>query len=186
MAEAADIADRVTAAFTKIHRERMHGVPILNPHLEVEVIGARFWEGRWLSVLVTPWFINLMLLPATDTEAEAEAWGKLNPGASIGHRLPAGRFDFLVGEEESLGRYQMCSLFSPVLEFEDQEAARIAAEAALAAIFDASLDEEAPDARTAKEELTRQTGAEVEAHAEPLSRRGLLLGKVRSGGDHAS
>lgn len=184
MAEAADITERLARTFTRIHSERMDGVPILNPRLAVEAIGTRAWDGHWLSALVTPWFINLMLLPAT--VEMSEAWSKLTPGTSIAHRFPAGCFDFLVGEEASLGRYQMCSLFSPVLEFESQDAARIAAEAALAAIFDADLNEEAPDARTAKAELARQAGTKLEAPPEAMSRRGLLLGKARSGRDHAS
>lgn len=163
-----EISARLTAVFAKIAAERMNGVPILNPRLEVEVIGVREWNAHWLALLVTPWFINLMLLPQTDEQAAA--WRGLAIGSSVAHRFPAGRFDFLIGEEECIGRYQMCSLFSPVLEFQDQVAARIAGRAALEALFDASLDEE-----SLKVEDADASSAEA-----GVSRRGLLMGKVVS------
>jgi [NiFe] hydrogenase assembly HybE family chaperone len=172
--KSAEISDRLAAAFAKIHAERMDGVPILNPRLKVEVIETRAWNGRWLSVLVTPWFINLMLL--AQTEEETQAWQNLELGAKVLHSFPAGRFDFIVGEETGLGRYQMCSLFSPVLEFEDQEAARETARAALEAIFDASLDEEP----TKESEVAEAEGkaADTGLSASDISRRGLLTGKL--------
>jgi [NiFe] hydrogenase assembly HybE family chaperone len=173
--EGSEISEMLTAAFAKIHAERMHGVPILNPRLAVEVIDTRLWNGEWLSLLVTPWFINLMLLPAT--AEQAEAWQSRALGSSVPHRFPAGRFDFLVGEETGLGRYQMCSLFSPVLEFEDQEAARLAGQAALEALFDASLDDD-----RAKDAAPAEAGSPAEPDATPtasgVSRRGLLTGKI--------
>ncbi len=172
----AEISARLTEVFSTIHAERMDGVPILNPRLKVEVIDVRAWNGRWLSVLVTPWFINLMLLPETDEEAQV--WQSLALGTSVPHRFPAGRFDFILGEEAGLGRYQMCSLFSPVLQFEDQEAARVTARAALEALFDADLDQERTNPRNATEaESTQDTDA---AQLSGISRRGLLTGKIAS------
>ncbi len=164
---AEDIAARLESAFARIHVERMYDVPILNQCLKVEAVGMRAWQGDWLCVLITTWFINLMLLPAT--EERAGAWGDVSLGSSQAHSFPAGRFDFLVGQEEGIGRYQMCSLFSPVLEFEDQNAARLTAAAALEALFDAGLDE-------------RRSGepqkAAVATAPSGVSRRGLLRGKL--------
>jgi [NiFe] hydrogenase assembly HybE family chaperone len=99
----------------------------------------------------------------------------------VPRRFPAGRFDFLVGEEAGLGRYQMCSLFSPVLEFEDQEAARIAGRAALAALFDASLDDDAAkDAKPPASDAAPpgESAARPAAPAAEVSRRGLLMGRI--------
>lgn len=173
-----EISGRLAAVFSKIQAERMDGVPILNPRLVVEVVDTRAWNGHWLSVLVTPWFINLMLLPAT--AEQAETWQSLGLGGSAVHRFPAGRFDFIVAEETGLGRYQMCSLFSPVLEFEDQEAARVAGRAALEALFDADLDED----RAKTDAAAEADGGENADTVQPVrldssvSRRGLLTGKV--------
>lgn len=170
MPEATDIASRVEGVYRAIQRTRMEGVPILNPRLEVEAIGFGAYEGVWLGVLVTPWLINLMLV-ADDAEASL-VWTPQVPGTTIPHRLPAGAFDFLVGEDADLGRYRMCSLLSPVLEIEDQAAARLFAETALAAVLDAGLAEEGEDI------------AEPPATVEPrqLTRRNLLTPAPRREG----
>ena len=52
--EATAIAARVQAAFERVWRERMVGVPVVNADLRVELIGLRRWRGLWLGVLVTP------------------------------------------------------------------------------------------------------------------------------------
>lgn len=179
MPEAIDIATRLEEVFTKIQAERMDGVPILNPRLKVEAVGTRDWNGDWLSVLITPWFINLMLVPGK--EERAAAWARLALGSSVPHQLPAGRFDFLIGEEASLGRFQMCSLFSPVLELEDQEAARLAAQAALEALFDPGLDEEKKAEHKPAAQRDVERGDAAEASPRGISRRSLLSGKIESG-----
>jgi len=181
------IALRLESAFERVHRERMHDVPILNTRLGVKAVGTRETEAGWLSALVTPWFINLMLLPRTSEQDQS--YRALRRGSTVAHVFPAGRFEFIVGEEADLGRYQMCSLFSPVLEFESQGAALITAESALTVLFDARL---APDALQAADpssqdgageaELRPRSGDE-ETRAAKLSRRGLFFGRdAESGG----
>ena len=130
------LARNLESVFSKIERERMRDVPILNPSLSVACVGMRPFEDLWLSVLVTPWFINLIALPAD--EAGAESWGQAAPGSKSMRRFPAGAFEFISASEDGIGPYRMCSLFSPVLEFENQEAALATAEACLTAIFDAA------------------------------------------------
>ena len=135
--------------FSRIERERMAGVPILNPALRVAATGMRSSSGAWICALVTPWFINLMLLP--QTPELAEAWTRAAAGSKEKHAFPAGTFEFICGAEEGLGPYRMCSLFSPVLQFECQEAALAAAEAALAALFDENLAAPQTAGRSVKE-----------------------------------
>lgn len=181
MRDAGDIARDLETAFARVHNERMDGIPILNPRLHVEAIGTRPWGGHWLSVLITPWFINLMLLPQDD--AEAPVWGSLTTGEKILQRFPAGRFEFIAGEESGLGRYLMCSLFSPVLEFENQEAARIAAAASLEALFDAEIDSTSEgEAKAENSEPAASTPPGPRASNSPLemSRRALFIGGARS------
>jgi [NiFe] hydrogenase assembly HybE family chaperone len=181
MRDAGDIARELETAFSRVHKERMNGIPILNPRLHVEAIGTRAWGGYWLSVLVTPWFINLMLLPQDD--GEAPVWDSLATGEKILQRFPAGRFEFIAGEETGLGRYLMCSLFSPVLEFEDQEAARIAATASLEALFDAEIDSTNDgEAKAEKSEPATSTPPGTRAPDAPpeMSRRAFFTGGTRS------
>jgi [NiFe] hydrogenase assembly HybE family chaperone len=126
------LCEGLESVFRRIQRERMQGLPILNPELRVKAVGFRVWQGRCLGVLITPWFMNLMLLPS-----EGDDWQKLQVGDKRIHRLPAGPYEFILGEELEIGRYQVCSLFSPVFEFSDQETAEATAEAAMQALMKA-------------------------------------------------
>jgi rubredoxin len=62
------------AEFTEIWHSKMRDVPMVNRNLEVRAIGFRLHEGRLLGVLLSPWFMNLILLPA-----EGEDWDRLTP-----------------------------------------------------------------------------------------------------------
>ena len=135
---AADPGPQVAAAFEVVHETRMHDVPILNAAVGVEAVGFAPWDAHWLGCLVTPWFMNLMLLPR-----EPERWVRLRPGEKHTYVFPAGPFEFIGGREDAIGEYQACSLFSPMFEFADHETARLTAEACLKALFDAQNREEA-------------------------------------------
>jgi len=173
------VADWLTrslvSAFRKIERERMRDVPILNPALSVACIGMRPFEGGWLSVLITPWFINLLILPGN--EADAKTWSDVPGGTKLMHRFPAGSFEFICASEDGIGPYRMCSLFSPVLEFENQEAAVATAQACLSALFDANLNP--PNEEYAK--AAAPASAPEKSQAPKLSRRDLLSGFMRDG-----
>ena len=41
----------------------MQGLGFVNPALRVEAVAFEPWDGHWLGVMVTPWSINLLLLP---------------------------------------------------------------------------------------------------------------------------
>jgi [NiFe] hydrogenase assembly HybE family chaperone len=172
MSEAAlmrgDPSARITATYERIWRTRMTDVPILNPRLRVEAVGFRSWQGQWLGALVTPWSLNLLLLPGNGE------WAALPAGAERFVAFPAGRFRFIAGHEDSLGESHSCSLFSPVLEFTDHEAARLTAEAALVGLFDAA---HAP----AEDDLLREH--KPEPVATTVSKRDFLSGRF-SGAPH--
>lgn len=128
---------RLEAVFAEIQATRMADVPVLNGALQVEAVSFMASGESWLGVLITPWFMNLMLLPRT-----ADAWPGLVTGQSVAHAFPSGVYDFVVGHEAALGRYQSCSLFSPMFEFPDQASARATAQAALAHLFASGADRE--------------------------------------------
>ena len=192
----------------------MVGVPIVNDKLAVRAIGFRPWREHWLGILLTPWFMNLMLLPRAEAAAEV-----LSPPAGVEKALsppgrgfgrggektpvgavrtfvfPSGSYDFVAGHEEGIGHYYSCSLFSPVFEFESQEAAEQTAEAALAAIMDeenfdaasqrrereieAIWNGEAPPEQERSEQAKKPLQQRL---AEPMSRRAFLRGGIFS--DH--
>ena len=157
MSDRAELLSRTLEdTFRAIERERMADVPILNPAIKVQAVGFQEWEGQLLGILITPWFMNLMLLPLDESEPAAAS------GESSPVDFPAGRFEFIHGEEAAIGAYQMCSLYSPVFDFEDHAAAVATAEAVLEQLFE---DDEA--------EAEMQPPAEP---PKPVSRRALLRG----------
>lgn len=126
-------AARLEDAFRLIWRERMQDVPILNKSLEVEAVGLRTWNGCVLGALVTPWFINLVLLPGDGP------WRAVRQTESVWYAFPSGRFQFIAAVEPGLGEFHCCSLLSPVLEFADHETARETARVAVESLFDPTL-----------------------------------------------
>ena len=110
----ADPSARLEAAYRVVHDTRMRGLPFVNGALRVEAVAFAPWKTYWLGVMVTPWSMNLMLLPG-----DANAWRSLPVGDKRRYRFPAGDFDFVAGRADDIGEYLACSLFSPVLEFAD-------------------------------------------------------------------
>lgn len=165
MPTATFIEERIEAVFGKIGETRMRGLPILNPTLSVEAVGFRVWNGEWLGALVTPWSINLMLLPASPAPGLPEPTGTMRSRG-----FPSGEFEFLCAYEKDIGPYEICSLFSPVTEFEDQPTAVATARAALAFLFNKSLAG-----------LEESSIGAATAPPRGISRRELLRGRLRSG-----
>ena len=159
-----DPSARIEAAYSRIWRTRMRGLPFLNASLRVEAVGFRAWEGEWLGALVTPWSLNLVLTPG------AGDWTALASGAERFVTLPAGRFRFIAGHDEDLGEHHACSLFSPVQEFADHATAVAVARAALDALFDAG--------HAADGQAAARPGAE-----RPVSKRDFLHGRFAGSGD---
>ncbi len=117
--------------FGRIRDERMADVPILNNRIGIHLIGLRPWKDGAIGVLITPWFMNLLLLPP-----EPGDWDDLPELSEHEQAFPSGRYRFLLGREPGLGSYLMCSLFSPMFEFADDRAAVETAEAVIEGLFD--------------------------------------------------
>jgi [NiFe] hydrogenase assembly HybE family chaperone len=172
---AALLAQRVAlleTIFQDIADTRMSGVGLLHPGLQVQAVdfavqpanppalaGA---EVAW-GVLITPWFMNLLRLPlvavaatpATPDTPPGPDWAE--PLERVNRVIGNARIDFLGAEEGALGRFEACSLFSPMAPFADQAAA----------------------VATAREVLLRLRAVPVppEQPAAP-ARRGFLFGRV--------
>lgn len=146
-------AARLEAAFRAIAAGRMHGLPFVNQALEVEAIGFAPWDAHWLGCLVTPWCMNLVLLPR-----DVAAWPSVPAGDKVAYRFPAGVYEFVAGREDAIGEYQVCSLFSPMFEFADHDAARLTAQAALQALFNAANNDtaQAPPVAPARSPLSKR------------------------------
>ena len=118
------------ALFQQVADTRMAGLPILNPALRVEAVGFhRAADGHWVGALVTPWSLNLLRLCG-----QTEGWPDLPTGAKLTWDFASGNYEFMVADEAQIGSYHLCSLFSPMSEFESHDQARLTAEAAMAAL----------------------------------------------------
>lgn len=173
--DAGDPSPRLVAAFEAV-AVRMRGLPIVNPALAVEAVGFAPWEGHWLGVMVTPWFINLTLLPR-----ERAKWQGLPQGAKRKYAFPAGVYDFIGADDPAIGEYQVCSLFSPVLEFADQDTARLVAKLAREALFDPE-NAEVPERPAGEPDAPQGTDAVAEPGLAqrveaPMSKRDFLRGR---------
>lgn len=164
MDEAAELSRRLEQVFERIHQTRMRDMPVLNPALRVTAVGFRPWGNQWLGVMVTPWFMNLMLLP------EAQEWDALDAGAKQIHTFPSGDYEFVAGFEPAIGAYQSCSLFSPMFQFAQHEAALATARACLDAVMRVESHE------TLGGEPQPEDGRRGLDSEAPISRRDFLRG----------
>ena len=122
--------ERLAAAYRDIGARTMRGLPIYHDALGVEAIGFQQMQGNIVGIVVTPWFMNVV------TPADGVASDHLQI------HFPAGTFTFTVSEIAPVGRIASCSLFSPMFEFADMDAARAAAQAASAELMTACADDQ--------------------------------------------
>jgi [NiFe] hydrogenase assembly HybE family chaperone len=166
---------RLTAAFREVAR-RMEGLGFVNPALEVEAVAFEPWQGHWLGVMVTPWFMNLVLLPR-----QRSLWQPLPLRGKRKLHFPAGVFEFIGADDPAVGEHQTCSLFSPMHDFQDQAAARLVARLAREALFD-TANAEVPEFPQA--DLSPDTPAQADpqrasaAPPAPVSKRDFLRGRL--------
>lgn len=118
------VSARVANLFTRIHREQMDGVPLLNRALSVQTLGFQVFEGRVLGMVITPWMMSLLLLPGTQDDWAGEALGNKHVLA-----FPGGSFRFMINVLDDIGVCQMHSLHSPMHQFSSQATAVTEAEA---------------------------------------------------------
>ena len=170
----------LVADFREIWHSKMRDVPMVNKLLHIEAVGWQMVDGRPMGVLISPWFMNLIQLPAED-----EDWSDLTPGAKETISFPSGDYEFLHNTRELVGGYKACSLFSPMGDFSTQQQAQEVARAVMIAIFDSENRAEtdrAADIRDAREaELAAEQEAEAEADAPPAlseapTRRAVITG----------
>lgn len=138
---------------------RMRDLPFYNERLSTEAVGFRDWEGHRLGILITPWFINLILLPG-----EEDDWSGVDQGDQSDWHLPAETIRFTANrsDDEETGEGEVflaAPVFTNVIGVPDHEAATNIAEQVL-------------------ESLLAKPGSEKAAPGHAVSRRDLLRGKV--------
>jgi len=178
--------NRLQQCFERIANTSMRDMPLCNPALSVDTLGFRPWEERCIGILLTPWCINLILLPG-----EEDQWPESLQGQKLMLALPSGNYEFIHSYDAELGGYAACSLFSPVFEFASQAVAIETAEEVMVSLFDErnQLHSERQQLKQAINDIpdaNEQADEPQPAAKETLSRRGFITagfsrGEVQSG-----
>ncbi len=113
----------IESVFERIFRENMQGIPIVNPAIRVEALGFQEYQGRLLGIIITPWLMNLVLLPAAEDD-----WSELELGDKQWHKIGPRQYKFLANDIEGIGICQTHSLYSPMREFRQHQQAQAAAQ----------------------------------------------------------
>ncbi len=137
------------AAYRRVD-ESMRDLPVYNAALQVAAVGFRPFEGGLIGVIVTPWFMNLVRVPARGAEVEA--------GVKREAALPAHRVDLIGARLDGAPPFEFRPIVSPMDDFPSQAQVLLTAGEVMDALF---MPREA--AAGAHEPLARVTG-----------RRGLL------------
>lgn len=138
---------QLTERYDAVYRQQMQDLPIVNPRLQVEAVGFSAFDEHELGILITPWFMNLVLLPGTDD------WHDSTQGSIVERSLPSGKCEFTVCRDEHLGTFLTAILFRTVTDFPDQSTARAIAEETLKELF---KDQDAPARDGGKKGLSRR------------------------------
>ena len=117
------------AEFARIGEERMKDIGLYNHALKVEAVGFRRWEDWLAGILVTPWFMNFVMLPTKDGQITGVV------GTKTHLDLPRGDIIFTIGEVDDSGAYLSSSLYSPMGRFDVQAVAVTTAWAAVDKYF---------------------------------------------------
>lgn len=168
------VAVRVAAleeAYRRVEAEAMRGLPDHNPALRVEAVGFRPWDlsddglgDALLGVVVTPWCLDVVLLPQ-----DPRKWEGLEEGSKHDLGLPCGSISFTAGGLRGVGPLLSAPLFSAMQDFTDHEGAMITARFALGDLLSPPPAEAPPP-----EPRRRRTEGPAPMGGPDLSRRAAL------------
>jgi [NiFe] hydrogenase assembly HybE family chaperone len=160
------IAAILEAVYRDTVQARMQGLPVYNPALRVEAHGFTPRDGHCSGVLITPWCMNLVLLPG-----EGDSWTGQAPGSRVEVAFPAATYSMILSLPTGIQPHLSLTLFTTVLDFPNQDTARLVADEVLKRLYQAETGSEARYAEPGSAELDR------EGLRRPLSRQDLLHGR---------
>lgn len=137
-------------------------IPV-NPRLKCTIVSFCRHRGDWLGVVITPWLMDLMLLPGG-----GELWGDIPPGQRRYVELPQGTVAFSAAESPELGSYQHAPLVASVATLPNMSAAIGLANQFMAEICIAGRPPETPSP------TLREPGEALPDMPEVPSRRGFF------------
>lgn len=100
----------VQQAFEKVAQtEDMLALPFYHRDIQVKSIDFQLFEEQWIGVVLTPWMMNIVILPGP-----TQIWPQRQIGDKLGLQFPRGKVLFIVGEMDEIGQYLSCSVKSPL------------------------------------------------------------------------
>jgi [NiFe] hydrogenase assembly HybE family chaperone len=135
-------SNKLVERYRFIHENRMRGLPLINTALHVEAVGFCVFDEHEIGVLITPWFMNLVLLLGSDIGS------RLKQGSKSTLRFPSGPVEFTTAQDEVLGPHLTAVLFSSVAEFSDQYTAKVVALEVMRELFRTVRNERAISRRS--------------------------------------
>lgn len=125
-------AAALEAIYRRVWETSMHDMPFVNSALSVAAVGFQRYQGDWVGAVITPWFLNLFVMPGGGT-----LWTDHASGERVKIAFPVGELEFISDYDPggALPACQYCPLFAPVSQFANQDSALAAAEAALGSLF---------------------------------------------------
>ena len=184
-----EAAKKLESCFQVVLTENMQGINILNHELHVEAVEFQEWQGRTLGMVITPWFVNLIMLPNAEDD-----WHLQDLGQKQTYLFPSKDLEMMVNEIDNFGFVRSYSLYSPCKDLPNQESARIAAAMFLRDLLD---ETKRVEPTYSEEQIARYLEKEDMIHQEELkkqfsepikvkeevNRRDLLRGKLRKEAD---
>lgn len=107
--------------FNELLDTHMAKSPMLNLSVNVEAVGFSKWQGNHLCVVITPWFMSLYLVPEESSEQERLS---IESGTITNHNFVNGSYPFNAANDEVIGVYETCTLFSSMSNFVSHDQAR--------------------------------------------------------------
>ncbi|MER2566978.1 MAG: [NiFe]-hydrogenase assembly chaperone HybE [Myxococcaceae bacterium] len=134
MRDTAQVVEALLRAYRAIAVE-MAELPIVNPRLSVDALGFREWNGGHAGIVVTPWFMNVVIVLPEGSQV-------VEPGTRVARQFPAGQLEFVTSVIDGVGPIEGCSLISPMGQFRDMPHALEVARDAASALFTAPVTKE--------------------------------------------
>lgn len=125
-------APQVLAMYRRIWETTMRDLDFVNRALEVDIAGFRRYRGDWVGAVISPWFVNLYVLPGG-----GELWRDLGAGERVKLPFPVGELEFIADYEPTaeIPAALYCPLLAPVTALKSQEEALRMAMDALETLF---------------------------------------------------
>ncbi|MDV7025012.1 hydrogenase-2 assembly chaperone [Atlantibacter subterranea] len=102
-------AAALEAQFNRVAGQQMADLPFYQAHMPIKACGFQLFEGQWVGAMLTPWMLELVVLPGPDQQ-----WPRRQVGSRLALTFPAGDMAFRVGELTPELHYVACSLMSPL------------------------------------------------------------------------